>query len=529
MATEKVAIFCKMNSLFHRLLQYYSITEEEFELLNKDVNPQSFVNEYRFNNVNPAVELVNNAVKNGKKIHIYGDYDADGIMGVSILVKMFEYLNYDVSYCVPSRYKDGYGINMSKAGQMVKDGIGLCICVDNGVSAVEPIAFLRENNVDVLVLDHHEAPEVLPNANVILHPFLSKLSKYSTSGASVAFLFSVYMLKRFDKYLSTLASISIISDMMPLRGYNRDLLRIVFPRYVEGEFYQIDLLKGSDPFDENAIGMSIAPKINSVGRIVEDSSSNDIIKYFVSNDNDEIITYFNWINELNDQRKETSKSLRDSDIDVSNDDAIVLEVDEKEGLIGLIANSLMTKYKKPTIVFTYNAEQNTLKGSCRSLDGFNVVEAFDSLKDLMVAYGGHSLAGGCSIKKEDFEEFKRRFNDFAVTHPIVKVEKPSIPLSITEVTFENFELISKFGPFGEEWKKPIFDLQNIRVGSLKYSKDLKHIITQIGTNSKITGFNISKEILFGKNTVDFLGTLTSSTYKTIKSIEFLISSIKEIR
>ena len=309
-------------------------------------------------------------MKNGKKIHIYGDYDADGIMGVSILVKMFEYLNYDVTYCVPSRYKDGYGINMSKASQMVKDGIGLCICVDNGVSAVEPIAFLRQNNVDVLVLDHHEAPEILPKANVILHPFLSKLSQYSTSGASVAFLFSVYMLKRFDKYLSTLASISIISDMMPLRGYNRDLLRIVFARYTEGEFYQIDLLKGNDPFDENAIGMSIAPKINSVGRIIEDSSINDIIKFFTSTSKDSILTYYNWINDLNNERKEASKSLLESDIHIKDEDAsIVVEVEEKEGLIGLIANSLMNKYKKPSIVFTFNPEQGILKGSCRSQEG----------------------------------------------------------------------------------------------------------------------------------------------------------------
>ncbi|MCR5308976.1 MAG: DHH family phosphoesterase [Bacilli bacterium] len=527
MATENVAIFCKMKDLFHRLLDYYSITELDFDSLNKDVNPQSFVNEYRFNNIKEAVELVNNAIKCNKKIHIYGDYDADGIMGVSILVKMFDYLNYEVTYCVPSRYKDGYGINMPKAEQMVKDNIGLCICVDNGISAVEPIKYLRENNIDVLVLDHHEAPEALPNANVILHPFLSKLSEFSTSGASVAFLFSVYVLKHFDKYLSTLASISIISDMMPLKGYNRDLLRIVFSNYKEGEFYPVDLLKGNDPFDENSIGMSIAPKINSVGRIIEDSTINNIIKFFTSSSKEDVLTYYNWINELNLQRKEASKSLLNGDIEISNDDnSIVIQVDEKEGLIGLIANSLMSKYKKPAIVFTYNPEQDLLKGSCRSQEGFNVVEAFDNLKDLMIAYGGHSLAGGCSIKKENFNEFKKRFNNFAIKHPVIKAEKPSIPLLITEVTFETFELISKFGPFGEEWKKPIFNLENIRVGSLKYSKDLNHIITQIGTNSKITGFNISKEMLFGKDVVDFLGTLRVSTYKSIKSIEFLISEIK---
>lgn len=516
-----------MKDLFQRLLDYYSITEDDFNYLNKDVNPQSFVNSYRFNNVKEAVALVNNSMKSNKKIRIYGDYDADGIMGTSILVKMFSYLSYEVSYYVPNRYKDGYGVNMPHAEEMVQDGIGLLICVDNGVSANEPINYLRENGVDVLVLDHHEIPEVLPNANVILHPFLSKLCNYSTSGASVAFFFSIYMLKRFDKYLSTLASISIISDMMPLREYNRDLLRIVFPRYIEGEFYQIDLLKGTDPFDENSIGMSIAPKINSVGRIIDDSSINNIVKYFVSNNKEEILTYFDWINSLNEARKEASKSFIENGVNVSeNDAAIAVIVEEKEGLIGLIANSLLNKYKKPSIVFTYNSEQDLLKGSCRSQEGFNVVDAFNELSDLMEAYGGHSLAGGCSIKKEKFEEFKNRFNDFAIKNPITKVEKPSIALSITEITFENFDLISKFGPFGEDWKKPIFDLQNIRVGALRYSKDSKHIITPIGTNCKITGFNISKDSLIGRDSVDFLGTLRISAYKSTKSVEFLISETK---
>ena len=121
---------------------------------------------------------------------------------------------------------------------------------------------------------------------------------------------------------------------------------------------------------------------------------------------------------------------------------------------------------------------------------------------------------------------KRRFNEFAIKNPIVQVEKPSIPLSITEVSFENYELIQKFSPFGESWKKPIFNLENIRVGSLRYSRDEKHIITPIGTNSKITGFNISKESLSGLYNVNLVGNLRVSTYKMTKSLEFLISEVK---
>lgn len=516
-----------MKDLFERLLDYYSISKTQFEDLNKDVNPQTFVNTYRFNCVKEAVSLVKNAMDNNKKIHIYGDYDADGIMGISILVKMFQYLSYEVTYTVPNRYVDGYGINMTRAKEIVDDDIGLLICVDNGISAIDPIAYCRENGVDVLVLDHHEIPAQTPNANVIMHPFLSNFSENSTSGASTAFFFSIYMLKRFDKYLSTLAAVSIISDMMPLKGYNRDLLRIVFSNYREGDFYQMDLLKGSDTFDENAIGMSIAPKINSVGRIVEDNTINDVVEYFVTENKEKMITYFDWMNSLNEQRKESSKLSAENSLSIKEDEpAIVIQVNEKEGLIGLIANSLMNKYKKPSIVFTYNKEQDVLKGSARSSEGFNIVESFNELSDLMVAFGGHASAGGCSIKEENFEQFKTRFNDFAKKHPIISTEKQSIPLSITEITFENYDLIQKFGPFGEGWKKPIFELQNIRVNSLKYSKDFKHILTQIGTNSKLTWFNFPKDALEGKDNINLLGNFRISVFKSTKSLDFLAFDIK---
>lgn len=517
-----------MENLFSRLLKYYSITEKDFEELNKNINPQTFVNTYSFSHVKDAVNLVNNAINNSKKIIIYGDYDADGIMGTSILCKMFQYLDYPVSHYIPSRYKDGYGINVAQTQRIIKENYGLVICVDNGISANEPIKLLRDNNIDVLVLDHHEVPEELPLANVIMHPKYSNLGDFYTSGASVAFFFSVYMLKRFDKYLSTLAAISIISDMMPLKGYNRDLLRIVFGQYKDGEFQAIDLLKGNDEFDENSIGMSIAPKINSVGRIVEDESINDVVEYFSTTNQDLLLTYFNWIEELNNVRKQASKSQSENEIAFDeNKKSIVVLVDEKEGLIGLIANSLMNKYKKPTIVFTYNKEQDLLKGSCRSLDGFDVVKAFNSLSDILLAFGGHSLAGGCSIKQEKLEEFKTRFEEFASNNPIIFKEKDSIPLSITEISFENYELIKKFGPFGEGWKKPIFSLDNIRTDSLRFSKDLSHIITQIGTNSKITGFNISKSRVEKFSSLNFIGSLRVSSYKGTKNIEFLISDLKK--
>lgn len=519
-----------MKNLFNKLLDFYCITEEEFKYLTRDIDESSFIHEHNFKGMDDAIRLVKDTISINGNILIYGDYDADGIMGTSILKKTFDYYGYkDVNFYIPNRYVDGYGITLENAKKIAQKGYKLVICVDNGISAFEPIDYLRNNGVQVLVLDHHEIQNEVPNANVILHPFYSEYGKYSCSGACVAFNFSIHLLNRFDKYLSTLAAISTVSDMMPLREYNRDLLRLVFSKYTEGEFLQIDLLKNdSDTFNEKTIGMQIAPKINSIGRLIDNNSVSDIVKYFIAEDRRTILTYFTWIDSINMQRKELS---RNAFLNLEVDDTketIVEIVEEKEGLIGLIANSCISKYKKPTFIFTYDHVEDVLKGSCRSLPGFNVMDAFASNSEILLTFGGHSLAGGCSLKKEDFEKFKNRINEFAKAHPVVDKEEKSIEIGLVDVSNENYEIIQKFAPFGEDWKEPLFNLRNIRVDSLRFSKDGNHIITPIGMNSKIVGFNISKDELNSKNSVSFTGNFKESSYKGVTSLDFQITKLLKI-
>ena len=516
-----------MKDLFNRLLDYYSINEEDYAMLTRDIDESTFIREHNFENIEYAVSLLEESTHNNEKILIYGDYDADGIMGTSILVKMLKYNNYDrVNYYIPNRYKDGYGITLENAKKIVNEGYKLVICVDNGISAFEAVEFLKSNNLKVLILDHHEIQNSVPKVDAILHPFYSKYGEYSCSGAFVAFIFSIHFLKRFDKYLSTLAAISTVSDMMPLRSYNRDLLRIVFPKYIEGEFLQISLLKNDkDSFNEKTIGLQIAPKINSVGRMIDDTSINNIVKYFVSDDRQSILTYYSWIDSTNVQRKELSKNCF-ANLSVDADKPAIVEiVDEKEGIIGLIANSCLEKYKKPTIIFTYDSISDSLKGSCRSLPGCNVVDAFASLSDLLITFGGHSLAGGCSLSKNNYNEFKNRFCKFVESHPYEDNKKKTIDINITEINYENYKIINKFGPFGEDWNEPLFNLSNIKTDALFFSRDGNHILTQIGTNSKIVGFNISKEMLNDKNTVDLNGYFRESSYKGITTLDFFITKL----
>ena len=508
---------------FNALLDYYDITKEEYASLIKEETLDSFTNGHEFKNISKAKDIALNAVKNKKRIIIYGDYDADGIMGTSILVKMFQMLNYEVSYYIPSRYIDGYGLNVENAKKCIGK-FDLMITVDNGIVANEPVDILKNAGLEVIVIDHHTVQLPLPNADAIVHPEVSEYGDIATSGAYSAFMFSRAVLGYTDKYLATMAAISLISDMMPLRSYNRNLLKAIFKDYKDNEFPQISLLAEHKPLDERVIGALIAPKINAVGRMKEDKSINLIVKYFTTSDKDFILTYFDFITNTNNERKELGKEAINNLVNNLSDDAIVSKVDIKEGLIGLIANGIMNKIHKPAIVFCKDKDGN-LKGSARSVEGFNIVEAFKALEKYMLAYGGHSLAGGCSIKECDYEAFKKDFINLVNQSELKVSEKKTIDISINDIDMDHYRLVDSLSPFGEDWKAPLFNLKGIKVEALQYSKSLEHILTKIGNNSKIVGFNISKESLKNKGHIDTVGTLESSSYKGIVTVEYHIEEI----
>lgn len=515
-------------TLFERLLKHFQIDEKEYERLTAPVSIDSFLDGHSFKDMDKAVALVKEAIDNKDKIFIYGDYDADGIMSTSIVSKSLLKLGNIPSFYIPNRYNDGYGITLEKAHEIVEKGFKLVITVDNGISAFEPINYLKDNGVKVLILDHHTVQDEVPNADVIIHPSYSEFGETPTSAGFVSFIFSWNLLGYFDKYLSTLAAISVISDMMPLKEYNRHFLRLVFSNYKDGEFYSIDLLKEGLPFDENSIGMKIAPKINALGRLIDDTTINYVVHYFVTPDREKIDKLSSWIISMNEKRKEESRSAGESVPELDKNSASIIYVTEaKEGLLGLIANQICGEYHKPTIVFTEEREGGVLKGSCRAPEGFNVVDAFNYCGDIMLTAGGHALAGGCSINIKDLDELRKRFEEYAKNNPIVVMEHDDIPMGLTEINEENYRIINSFSPFGEGWKAPTFMVNHIKTDSLMYSKNGEHILSYIGQGIKLVGFNFPKRKVNEFNYIDVSGTIKESIYRGQVSIEFNIKDLKE--
>ena len=518
-----------MESLFARLLSYYQISQTDYQKLIQEVDESNFDAGHHFKDIEQCVAFVKKAMTENKKIYIYGDYDCDGIMSISILVKLFNMFNYPVTYFVPSRYLDGYGLNLQKAEEIVNGGYQLLITVDNGITAFEGIEYAKNHGLDVLIFDHHQPDEQLPIADYILHPVVSNFGEVATSAGFVTFMFAKEFLGRYDQYLATLAGISLVSDMMPFKEYNRRLLKLVIEQYQNHGFYNIDLLKEKDQFNEMSIGMRISPKVNAVGRLVEDHESlAKVVALFTSDDKELVLNYIEWIKSVNDDRKEISKSASNNaqDIDTS-EAAIVAIVEEKEGVIGLIANNLAKKYLKPTLIFTLDQSGEYYKGSCRAPHGFNVVDAFNQLSEFMLTSGGHAAAGGCSVKKERFDDFKKAFISLAEKATISEERPETIDLYLNEINRENYDLVESFSPFGESWPTPHFKLSRIKTQSLMFSRDQKHILTSIGNSAKLTGFYIPKERVMEYQYVDMIGTLRLSTYMGKTTVDFIINDIFE--
>lgn len=514
-----------MNSIYNKLLEYYHLSDEEFKFLSKPLSEVVLKDPTTINGMKEAVDRIKRSIKAKEKIIIYGDYDCDGISATSIMVKTFSKLNYPVAYYIPSRYMDGYGINVENVSKIAKAGYKLIITVDNGISANEAIDKAKELGIDVIVVDHHEVPVEKVNAFSIIHPIVSKISPIVGSGGYMSLFLSAGLLGYYDDYLVTLAGLSTISDLMELKDYNRDVVRLALNN-LETKHYPslMMLLDNPSLISEKSLALKIAPKINSIGRMQEDTSINRLVKYLTSESPEEIANIKEWIISTNEERKNLTKEAIKTLPLLDNLSGICLLTDMKEGLIGLIANRVMNDKKVPVIVFTNDDKDPTiLKGSIRSKEGFNVVKAFKSLDKYLLTGGGHALAGGLSIKKADFENFKTDFENLCRQYPIEEENEQTIKISLTDITLDNYKILRSFAPFGMGFKEPTFEIDSLPTRSLSFISQGKHLSTPLSIKSKILGFNLNEGEIKANKTINIFGNFNLSEYRNVQTLEFRIS------
>ena len=514
-----------MDSFLLKLLNYLELTPEDYDKLRAPVTVGDLPDVSAFSSYFDFIARVEVAITRDEEVLIYGDYDADGILATSILKYAFMKRGKKVSTMIPSRYKDGYGINRKIVEKLIKRDIRLIITVDNGVSQHEAVALARANAIDVLVSDHHEIGTTLPNANAILHPLLSTLPSINSCGAYMALVISYGILGYYDDYLVTLAAIATIADMMPLVDRNRTLVRLGIENVNQKQYFPLVRLSDGNYFDESTFGMRIAPRINALGRLSQNYEANILIEYFTTNDPKRIHDIASYIETVYEERKKMSK-VGELTSDEINNPAIVLLSDELEGVLGLLAQSYVQTYHKPALVFTTSSEDaSLLKGSARSSHGFNVVEAFAALKEWIIASGGHPEAGGLTIKADDFIKFKEAFNELAYHNPLTLKKERHIDIILDELTRQNYEIIHQLAPFGFKWPSPKMAVLVANAATLRLSRDGKHIISALESGVKLVGFSLGEQVnKLEKCTL--YGSFSQSYFNGKFSVDFKISSLE---
>lgn len=464
--------------------------------------------------VDRAVERVLKAKENGEDIWIYGDYDVDGITSTSLCYLALSELGISPKYYIPLR-DEGYGLNKEAMDYIKSQGGKVIITVDCGISAHPEIEYANSLGLDIIVTDHHEINNGNPPAYAVINPKREDNEfpyKY-LAGVGTAFML-IYALfdklgKKEDlyKYLDIVA-IGTVADIVPLLEENRIFTKFGMEQLNRSHWLGISMLikkifedYQTRKFSTYDIGFIIAPIFNAAGRL-EDAKR--AVELFIEKDHRVCTEIINELLNNNSERKEIQETILERAIFkieneklFENSVLVVAEEGFHHGVIGIVASKILDRYYKPTIIMEIKPEEGIATASCRSIEGFNMIEALNSMKELFVKYGGHAGAAGFSIKIENIDEFSRRINEYAKKNipesSLIKPVKLDITIPAYKISYDFIDKISLLEPFGFGNPSPLFALNNCEISGLR----------PIGKEKTHTMFNVKKDKLEIKNCVWF--------------------------
>tara|TARA_X000001036_G_scaffold81255_1_gene73094 strand:- start:732 stop:2516 length:1785 start_codon:yes stop_codon:yes gene_type:complete len=501
------------------------------------------------------------AIEKKEKIGIFGDYDVDGATSTALLGNFFSELNLDYQIYIPDRKKEGYGPSIESFKELIKNKIKLIYTVDCGTLSFEAINYAKKNNVDVIVIDHHQSDIKLPNAFSIINPNRlddkSNLKYLCAAGVSFMFLISINRSLRLNNWFKNneikepnlinyldLVSLGTICDVVPLTGLNRALvkqgLKIIKSKKNLGLKTLLDICKIESNPSIYHLGYMLGPRINAGGRVGKCSHGANLLL------NKNPKNAFKIASELDLYNKERQlleqdlmkKILKDTK-DYIEDPVLILSGDNwHEGVIGIVASRLKEKFNKPTIIISIDRDIG--KASARSIVGFDIGSVIISAtqENILIKGGGHKMAGGFSIKVENIEKFKnfvfrkfRRINEDLVSKKPLLLDSVISPAAVNLDFYNKVALLSPFGSGNPEPKFVIEDLKTIN-GKIVGEKHIKSVLLgKDGSSIKSIAFNAVNNdfeaYLLKKNskTFNIAGKLSLNEWKGQSNVEFIIDDI----
>jgi single-stranded-DNA-specific exonuclease len=425
-----------------------------------------------FPNINKIVNYILNFIKNDKNILIYGDYDVDGITATSILVAGLKKLSSNIKYHIPDRFKEGYGLN-KEVIESYADEIDLIISCDCGITNHEEVNYAKELGINIIVTDHHDLPDQLPEADFVLSPrLLEKNHKaYWLPGAGMAYFLIKAVYKEInmngqeEEFLDLLL-LAIIADVVPLIGENRYLFKTALKKLKNTKraglkaLYNVLDINPSE-INEKVLGFQIGPVLNSAGRI---DSAEKGLKLLIADNFKNALGIAAELIEINKRRKDLSQKIyleAEKLVDKKQKRGLIIFNQEwHQGVVGIAAGRIVENYQIPAVFMTLNKENNLITGSARSIEGVNINKIIGECSDLLEKHGGHAAAAGFSLKKDRLEKFKvrlqRLIDNKIKKQNLKRVVEPELELKLAEIEDEFYKKLRMFAPFGEANPEPIF-------------------------------------------------------------------------
>ena len=539
---EKFAKKHKLSNLLASILIRKNITTDEE--VNKFLNPtrMDFYNPFLLPDMEKAVDRITKAVENKENITIYGDYDVDGITSITLLKNFFANSNIDVKTYIPNRLEEGYGLNKDAIREISYSETKLIITVDCGITGIEEIEYAKKIGIDVIVTDHHEPGEEIPNCIAVIDA-KRKDSKYpfnQLAGCGVAFklmqaLATKWKLpeKEYLKFLD-IAAIGTISDIVPLIDENRVIaklgLMLVERTNNIGLKTLIDLC-GFKKIDSTMVSFGLSPRINACGRL---GHADEALELFLANDKNTTTKLAKKMNEYNTARQQVERKIYDEAvkeiIKEKDKPAIVLGKEGwHHGVAGIVSSKITDEYFKPSILICFEGDEG--KGSGRSIPGFDLHEALMECSTYLEKFGGHSMAVGITIKKDKFKEFKKVFTESKNISDIVPIINIERKVELKDVNIESVKELQKLEPFGEQNKMPLFLIENLKIvsiRSLSEGKHLKILLKQDNFFIDAIGFNMGDltEQYKIEDRVDIVGTIDINVFNRNENVQLTIKDMR---
>ena len=506
---------------------------------------------YLLKGVEAAVSRIKEAIEKKQHICIYGDYDVDGVTSTASMITALRTLGADVSYYIPKRLEEGYGLSIDGIRRLAERNTDLIISVDCGIRSVDVVEEVNALGMDIIITDHHECGEVLPASHCIINPHQPDCSypNKSLAGVGVALkliqaLSKSFMREGLLEEVIEFAAIGTVADVVPLLGENRIIVKNGLEHIANTKNIGLRaLIEVSGLADKNinaySIAFMIAPRINAAGRVADAELG---VELLLTEDADRARIIAAMLDSSNKERQHIESRILDEAIlriermvDFEKD--VVIVADEHSwhpGVVGIVASRIVERYHLPTILIS--KEDGIGKGSARSIPGVNIYEAMSRCSDLFDKFGGHELAAGLTIKEENIDELRCRINE--AVRQVMGEEKllPEITvdykLSPRDIGIRTVNQLNMLEPFGMGNPNPLFVYRNLTILSMRLvGNDSKHLsaVLHDGINEiKCIGFNLGKlynSLSIGKK-IDIICSMEINTWNNNDRVQLNIKDIK---